>query len=308
MKEKHPWRDKSLLEELYWNELMSMRQIARRFDVQKITISEWMHRNDIDVRSRSEATTARMIRDRDDPMNDPVILERLYHEHELSAPDMVKYLPVESDQAVYDAMRRNGVGLRGYTSAAKLSWDTKRSKEKTDTGVQEAVTDGGVEVEKTEKNPVEICVPNIPGMVRDVAEEMSESETSVTIKVEAYDPDVIAETRDEQEDVTTVEYGDNTYRIGTGASVNERKASSDLPCIMPGSKTAVVATEIYQRGPMQVRDIAQRTEITAGHVSAILCALRDRGLMESKTGSSTNGRTNVSELTVAGEDAVEAFV
>jgi len=57
-----------------------------------------------------------------------------------------------------------------------------------------------------------------------------------------------------------------------------------------------------------VRDIAQRTEITAGHVSAILCALRDRGLMESKTGSSTNGRTNVSELTVAGEDAVEAFV
>lgn len=49
------YRDKEWLRSRYWDDEMSMSEIAEVCDCTKETIRRWIHRHDIDVRDRSEA-------------------------------------------------------------------------------------------------------------------------------------------------------------------------------------------------------------------------------------------------------------
>lgn len=56
-----PWRDESLLHELYWEEYLSTNQIADRFGCHQRTVWKWMDRFDIPRRSTYEAATNRRL-------------------------------------------------------------------------------------------------------------------------------------------------------------------------------------------------------------------------------------------------------
>lgn len=55
----HPWRDESLLRELYWNQELSMTEIADELGCTQPTVPKWMQRLDIPCRNPREAAPNR---------------------------------------------------------------------------------------------------------------------------------------------------------------------------------------------------------------------------------------------------------
>lgn len=307
----HPWRDEKIMYDLHWDRLLSSREISRRFGVTKQTVTQWLERLGIEKRDQSEHHTAQSIKESVDPMNDNEILSRLYNNHGLSAGEMVKYLPIETAQAVYHAMDRNGVERRDLGTATQKMWNDREENETEEMIQTQVATDGGLEVENDGQN-IDIEVPDDPSMVRRLAEELSGCGAPVTIKITAYNSEVPLDTADPVEkktrDKVEKTFNGTTYLIGSDADINARKTKANLPCIVPGSKVATVALEIHESGPSQVRDIAQRTNVTATYVATVANNLHERGLLSVQKSTSTNGSTNLYKLTEAGDDALSMMV
>jgi len=55
MTSEHPWRDESVLRELHHDKELCMAEIGRRLECDPQTVSRWLNRHDIEVRSNSHA-------------------------------------------------------------------------------------------------------------------------------------------------------------------------------------------------------------------------------------------------------------
>lgn len=74
LEEERPWRDESVLRELYWEENLSATEVSNELNCEQKTVLTWMGRLDIPRRETSDYF--------DSPWDDEELLERLYIEKE----------------------------------------------------------------------------------------------------------------------------------------------------------------------------------------------------------------------------------
>lgn len=110
-----PYRDPETLERLYHGESMTVREIAEKFDVAKMTISRWLRKHDIDTRTPNESCNIRGTQagpTKDGPHTNPEWLGEKYHDEGLTAQEMADEAGVESEVTILRQMEKHDIERR----------------------------------------------------------------------------------------------------------------------------------------------------------------------------------------------------
>lgn len=100
------YRDKDVLERLYWQEGLNQKEIADIFSVNKATIWRWMDKFDMDTRDNTERQVA------DKRLLDEDWLREKYHGEGMTITEVSELLEV-SRMPVFRALKRHGIDRRG---------------------------------------------------------------------------------------------------------------------------------------------------------------------------------------------------
>lgn len=79
-KNKSPWKDKELVRKLYWDEMMTQKEIADELGCSPDTIRKWMKRNDIEIRDVGGSEKDSLYRDEDWLRENYIDLEKTVEE------------------------------------------------------------------------------------------------------------------------------------------------------------------------------------------------------------------------------------
>lgn len=108
MADEKPWQDKETLERLYWEELMTWREIAEHLDTTKAAIQYWFDKHEIPTRVRGDDSAGAEYRDEE-------TLRRLYVEEGMSTYDIGDLFGV-AGKTIQKWLRRNGIPARESNS------------------------------------------------------------------------------------------------------------------------------------------------------------------------------------------------
>lgn len=116
----NPHKDERVLRELYEEKFYNAYDIAEFFDVSQKTIQSWLRNFGIDTRRNQVSQTLSDYRHVDEPWTDADLLERMYHTHLLSAPEIAKTLGCSTAKVEY-RMRKHDIETRTQSEAAYVN-------------------------------------------------------------------------------------------------------------------------------------------------------------------------------------------